>query len=92
VDTKLTGDIAEQATILHALKNGWGVLRPVGDRLSYDVVFDVDGTLVKVQVEDAWFDKPSGNYVVDNRRTRTNRRAMVRQAYKASDLTSRWCT
>jgi hypothetical protein len=32
MDTKLRGDIAEQAAILHALKRGWGVLRPVGDR------------------------------------------------------------
>jgi hypothetical protein len=33
MDTKLKGDIAEQAAILQALKRGWGVLRPVGDRL-----------------------------------------------------------
>lgn len=39
MDTKLRGDIAEQASILHALKQGWGVLRPIGDRLPYDLVF-----------------------------------------------------
>jgi PD-(D/E)XK endonuclease len=33
MDTKLKGDIAEQAVILNALKQGWGVLKPVGDRL-----------------------------------------------------------
>ena len=27
-DTKLTGDIAEQATILQALKKGWNILKP----------------------------------------------------------------
>jgi hypothetical protein len=32
MDTKLKGDIAEQAVVLQALKRGWGVLRPVGDR------------------------------------------------------------
>ncbi len=31
MDTKLKGDIAEQATVLEALKRGWGVLRPVGN-------------------------------------------------------------
>ena len=86
VDTKSRGDIAEQAAVLQAMKRGWGVLRPVGDRLPYDLVFDVGGALVKVQVKSAWFDAPSGSYVVDNRRTKTNRRIMVRGVYSAVDF------
>ena len=86
VSTKLIGDIAEQAAILHALKRGWGVLRPVGDRLPYDLVFDVAGTLVKVQVKCAWFSQLRGNYVVDNRRTKTNRRIMIRDGYTPRDF------
>lgn len=86
MDTKCTGDVAEQSAILQALKRGWGVLRPVGDRLAYDLVFDIAGTLVKIQVKAAWFDEPSGNYVVDNRRTKTNRRTMVRQPYSITDF------
>ena len=86
MNTKLRGDIAEQAAILQALKHGRGVLHPVGDRLSYDLVFDVEGTLVKVQVKCAWFDDSRQNYVVDNRRTKTNRRSMVRGEYRPSDF------
>jgi hypothetical protein len=86
MSTKLKGDVAEQAAILQALKHGWGVLRPVGDRLSYDLVFDVEGTLVKVQVKSAWFDEKSNNHVVDNRRTKTNRRIMLRETYTLSDF------
>ena len=86
MDTKLRGDVAEQAAILQALKRGWGVLHPVGDRSPYDLVFDVNGTLAKVQVKAAWFDGPSGNFVVDNRRTKTNRRIMVRQPYSSGDF------
>lgn len=86
MNTKLTGDIAEQAAVLRALKRGWGVLRTIGDRLPYDLVFDVGGTLVKVQIKSAWFDEPSGNYIVDNRRTKTNRRQMVREAYSLLDF------
>ena len=86
MSTKLTGDITEQAAVFHALKRGWGVLKPVGDRLPYDLVFDVRGTLVKVQVKTAWFDEARGNYVVDNRRTKTNRRVMVREVYTPSDF------
>ncbi|MBI1818968.1 MAG: endonuclease [Nitrospirae bacterium] len=84
--TKLKGDIAEQAAILQALKLGWGVLKPVGDRLPYDLVFDVEGTLVKIQVKSAWFNQARGNYVVDNRRTKTNRRVMIRDTYTAADF------
>jgi PD-(D/E)XK endonuclease len=86
MDTKLKGDIAEQAAILQAMKHGFGVLKPIGDRLPYDLVFDVSGFLVKVQVKSAWLDLPSGNYVVDNRRTKTNRRIMLREAYQSSDF------
>ena len=84
--TNLKGDIAEQAAALHALKQGWGVLHPVGDRLSYDLVFDVRQRLAKVQVKAAWFDGAKSNYVVDNRRTKTNRRRMLRDTYDASDF------
>jgi hypothetical protein len=84
--TKLKGDIAEQAAILHALKHGFGVLKPIGDRLPYDLVFDAFGTLVKIQVKSAWLDEPSGNYVVDNRRTKTNRRVMLREVYQSKDF------
>lgn len=86
MDTKLKGDIAEQAAILHALKRGWGVLKPVGDRLAYDLVFEVNTTFVKIQVKSAWYYEKVGNYVVDNRRTKTNRRQMVREQYGKSDF------
>ena len=86
MNTKHKGDITEQVAVLEALKRGWGVLHPVGDNLPYDLVFDVFGTLVKVQVKSAWFDEPSENYVVDNRRTKTNRRVMVRDEYEISDF------
>ena len=86
MNTKHKGDIAEQAAVLEALRRGWGVLHPVGDNQPYDLVFDVSGTLVKVQVKSAWFDEPSQNYVVDNRRTKTNRRTMVRSDYESSDF------
>ena len=86
MDTKLRGDIAEQAAVFQALKHGWGVLKPLGDRLAYDLVFDICGELVKIQVKYAWWDEPSGNYVVDNRRTKTNRRLMIRAGYKQSDF------
>jgi hypothetical protein len=83
MNTKLKGDIAEQAAILQALKRGWGVLKPVGDRMPYDLVFDVNDALVKVQIKAAWYYEKVGNYVVDNRRTKTNRRTMMTRGLSA---------
>ena len=86
MDTKLKGDVAEQTAILQALKRGWGVLRPVGDRLAYDLIFDVGGPLLRIQVKSAWFNPKTHNYVVDTRRTKTNRRVMKRAFYAVSDF------
>ncbi|MEZ4965676.1 MAG: group I intron-associated PD-(D/E)XK endonuclease [Saprospiraceae bacterium] len=86
MDTKLKGDIAEQAVVLYALKQGWGVLMPVGDRLAYDLVLDIAGDLIKIQVKSAWFDQKRKNFVVDTRRTKTNRRQMLRENYKPNDF------
>ncbi len=86
MDTKQKGDIAEQAVVLYALKQGWGVLNPIGDRLPYDLVFDIGGSLIKIQVKNAWFDVKRNNYVVDTRRTKTNRRQMLRENYKIEDF------
>jgi hypothetical protein len=86
MNTKSKGDLAEQAVILQALRKGWEVLKPLGDRLAYDLVFDIKGKLFKIQVKAAWFDNKKKNYVVDNRRTKTNRQKMVRNRYHANDF------
>ncbi len=85
-NTKLKGDIAEQSVVLYALRKGWGVCIPVGDRLPYDLILDINGKLFKIQVKSAWFDQLKNNYVVDNRRTKTNRRQMLRSSYEERDF------
>ena len=86
MDTKQKGDIAEQSVLLFALKMGWGVAKPIGDRLPYDLILDVNGKLAKIQVKSAWWDTVKQNYVVDNRRTKTNRRKMIRSSYNLTDF------
>lgn len=86
LDTKLKGDIAEQAIILQALKMGWEILKPIGDRLPYDLVIDVEGKLVKIQSKNAWFDKNRKFFLIDTRRTKTNRRVMRRDEYNNKDF------
>ena len=51
MNTKQRGDIAEQAAVLAGLKRGWAVLRPIGDNLPYDLVFEKENRFVKVQVK-----------------------------------------
>jgi hypothetical protein len=61
VFTNQVGDIAEQAVILRCLEMDWGVSRPVGNCLPYDLVADVEGELWRLQVKSAWFDESSQN-------------------------------
>jgi len=86
MDTKLKADIAESAVITKLLKRGFRVLQPVGDRLAYDLGVDFRGRLLRIQVKSAWFNAKDNCYVVDGRRTKTNRRCMLRKHYCADDF------
>ena len=84
MDTKLKADIAESAAVTGLLKRGFKVLKPIGDRLPYDLALDIDGKLVRIQVKSAW--ERNGVYIVDSRRTKTNRHLMLRQRYSSKDF------
>ena len=86
LDTKLKADVAESAVVTELLKRGFRVLRPVGDRLPYDMAVDCDGTLLRIQVKAAWYERSKHLYTVDARRTKTNRRQMVRTLYGKEDF------
>ena len=85
-DTKLCSDIAESAVVTELLKRRFRVLRPVGDRLPYDMAIDAEGRLIRIQVKCAWYDQRKRLYTVDVRRTKTNRRRMLRSRYDADDF------
>ena len=84
MDTKLKSDIAESVVSTELLKRGFHVLCPIGDRLPYDLCIDRNGKLIRLQVKRAWLRKRV--YIVDSRRTKTNRRRMVRSRYRTSDF------
>ena len=86
MDTKLKGDIAEQVAALRLLELGWGVSKPIGDRLPYDLIANVNGVLIKLQVKSAWFNSHDQNFCIDVRKTKTNRRRMVRSLYVNQDF------
>ncbi len=62
------------------------MLKPVGDRLPYDLALDLDGKLLRIQVKSAWFSLKTKYYGVDVRRTKTNRRRMLRKRYSNDDF------
>lgn len=86
MNTTHVGDIAEMSVSLAAMDMGWSVLRPVGNSLPYDLIIDVSGSLVKIQVKSAWKGKPTKSYIVESRRTKTNRVRMVRARYTDNDF------
>jgi hypothetical protein len=86
MDTKLKSDIAESAVSTALLIRGFTVLKPVGDRLPYDIAIDIKGKLIRIQVKHAWYNKKDKAYVVDVRRTKTNRRRMLRKKYNDNDF------
>lgn len=86
MDTKLKSDIAESAVVLKLLEKGFKVLKPLGDRLAYDLAIDHKGRLVRIQVKSAWYSKSKKMHLVDARRTKTNRRQMIRKKYSNQDF------
>jgi hypothetical protein len=82
--TKQKGDVAEYAVLLEALKLGYNVLKPIGDRLPYDFVFEINGKFIKIQVKSAY--KDGNSWIVDTRRTKTNRRVMKRTRYTNTEV------
>ncbi len=86
LDTKLKSDIAELTVAKELLSRKCNVLTPIGDRLAYDLAIDVEGKLIRLQIKAAWYNKSKKMYLVDNRRTRTNRREMKRKKYTSCDF------
>ena len=84
MDTKLKADIAESAAVTALLKRGFKVLKPIGDRLPYDLAVEINGQLIKLQIKSAW--TRNDVYIVDSRRTKTNRHLMLRQRYSPKDF------
>ena len=73
-DTKLTGDISETIVQLELLKRGFNVLKPIGDRLPYDLAIDLDGKIIRLQIRTAYKSKNNNSYIGNIRIAKTNRK------------------
>jgi len=86
MDKKLKGDISEQSVILECLKNGFNVSKPLGDRLKYDLILDVDDVLLKIQVKSVYKSKSRNLCCAGNIRTLTNRVNFKTKSYYVKDF------
>lgn len=86
INSKRTGDIAEQFLILEALRNNYEVLKPIGDRLPYDLVLTKDNRFVRIQVKTAWYNEPKNGWIVTTSRTRFGKNKCHRDPYKIGDF------
>ena|SRR5579859_2566616 len=81
--TDQKGTIAETSIIAAAVKLGVGVLRPVNDGLRYDLVFDVDSRLIRVQCK--WVLRRGAVAVVPLRSCRRTKDGYLRRPYTPED-------
>lgn len=77
--TNQKGEIAEAAIIKVALERGWDVYRPTFEGGRYDLIFDMDGELGRIQCK--WTPLHGDVLVVRSYSTRRAREGLLRRRY-----------
>jgi hypothetical protein len=78
------GGIAEAVIAAEAIKAGVFVLRPVVEGCRYDLMFDVDGLLLRVQCK--WARRQGNVIVVSTRTSRLTPHGYVRTTYDPTEV------
>src|SRR5689334_2943816 len=78
------GSIAELAIALSAIKLGVGVYKPLSDGHRYDLVFDHEGRLWRVQCK--WARRRGGVVVVNCRSCRRSANGHIHKTYTADEV------
>jgi hypothetical protein len=82
--TDQKGNIAEAAIVATAVKLGIDVYRPVGEGGRYDMIFEVDEHLIRVQCK--WAPRHGDVVVLRCYSCRRNRDGLVRRKYVAGEI------
>jgi hypothetical protein len=82
--TDQKGNIAEAAVVAAAIKLGIDVYKPVGEGGRYDMIFELDDRLVRVQCK--WAPRQGDVIVVRCYSTRRTRDGLLRRPYKAGEI------
>jgi prevent-host-death family protein len=83
-NSNFKGNVAEAEIVAAALQQGLGVLKPVGEHGRYDLVFDVEGRLVRVQCK--WARLVGDVVVINLAGYRYTSRGQVRSTYSADEV------
>jgi hypothetical protein len=83
-NSNFKGNVAEAGIVAAALHQGVGVLKPLGEHGRYDLVFDVDGRLVRVQCK--WARLLGDAVVINLAGYRYTSRGQVRSTYSADEV------
>ena len=82
--TTKKGSIAEAAIVCAAAKLGIHVLKPLTDGCRYDLIFDVDRRLIRVQCK--WAPRDDDVVIVRCFSSRRNRDGLVRRCYDVDEV------
>jgi hypothetical protein len=84
LSTDQQGAIAESAIVHAAIKLGIGVLKPLTDGHRYDLIFDLDSRLVRVQCK--WASNRGDVLIVRAYSCRRSREGLVKRGYSAEEI------
>ena len=82
--TDQKGNIAESSIVAAAVKLGIDVYRPVGEGGRYDMIFEVDEHLIRVQCK--WAPRHGDVVVLRCYSCRRNRAGLIRRKYMAGEI------
>lgn len=88
VDTtiaKKQGNIGVAKAVYEYTKMGYTVLAPLSDSDKYDLVIDVDGNLLKVQVKTSRCKTPQGGYTINLKTSGGNTKVNTIRRREATD-------
>lgn len=84
--SKQKGDVAEYRVVSELLVRGFPVLKPLGDRMPYDLAVDRGGRIFRIQVKLAWYDAKNDAYHIKINRSQTNRKVYKYTRYTPADF------
>jgi len=64
--TTKTGDLAEAKFKVLCLENNINVLEPIGNNSPYDVVLDINGRFLRIQIKQGWISKKDSRAIFAN--------------------------
>lgn len=85
-DTKVKGLVTELQCQTYFTKLGYNVLVPLGEDCRYDMIVDLDGILVRIQVKTCHLKKNGAGIEFSTRSTRSNTQENIQKLYSKEEI------